>query len=363
MELKIDPEFKELIPPLNEDELSLLHDSLDKHGCLDAIKTWEGTVIDGHNRFAYCEENDIEYEYDPMEFDDRNAVMVWIIDNQLGRRNLSKYVRGVLEIEREKYLPGEQAGGDRQTEKHLFNSEKMVPTNRHKSAAASAGVSVGTYHKIKKIHNEGDSEQKARAASGEESIDAIFKEVVQDKSPSKPHVANNSGENEWYTPPEFIEAARKCMGSIDLDPASSSIANQTVQAEKFYTKADNGLKLKWSGNIWMNPPYSSDLIGQFIDKFVEEQGNIKSAIILVNNATETGWFQKLANHTSAICFPSSRIKFLDTEGNPKGAPLQGQAILFYGQPKQDVDFLLAFEGFGFCSRTHFRTMDMVDEQF
>ena len=148
----------------------------------------------------------------------------------------------------------------------------------------------------------------------------------------KAHVAHNSGENEWYTPAEYIEAARRVMGSIDLDPASAPIANQRVQAKHFFTKNEDGLAQAWFGNVWMNPPYAQPLIGDFAeavcDKF--ESGEIESACVLVNNATETAWFQRLLASASAVCFPARRIRFIGVEGE-KGSPLQGQAFLYFGE--------------------------------
>src|SRR5262249_44464856 len=87
---------------------------------------------------------------------------------------------------------------------------------------------------------------------------------------------------EWYTPPQFIEAARAVLGTIDLDPASSIAANSVVQAKRFFTKADNGLAREWHGHIWINPPYSGDLIGKFVDKLLLEirAGHTEQAILL-----------------------------------------------------------------------------------
>jgi phage N-6-adenine-methyltransferase len=148
---------------------------------------------------------------------------------------------------------------------------------------------------------------------------------------SKPHVANNSGNNEWYTPSEYIESARAVMGEITLDPASSELANTVVKANDYFTIETNGLDKAWQGKIWVNPPYSSDLVSKFIDKLIEfcKSEDVDEGIVLVNNATETKWFQSLIEIASAICFTFGRVKYWCPEGN-QGAPLQGQAIVYIG---------------------------------
>ncbi len=164
---------------------------------------------------------------------------------------------------------------------------------------------------------------------------------------SQPHVTHNSGDNEWYTPAEYIEIARKAMGSIDLDPASSAIANMTVNATTFYTAQDNGLSKRWYGNVWMNPPYAKGLIDRFCSKAVHHciEGDINQMVILVNNATETGWFQELASVASVVCFPQGRVRFLKPGGR-KGSPLQGQVLIYIGRHGQR--FKNACRGIGFC---------------
>lgn len=144
------------------------------------------------------------------------------------------------------------------------------------------------------------------------------------------HVSANSGENEWYTPPEYIEAARDVMGGIDLDPASCETAQSNVKAKRFYTADDDGLSKKWTGNVWLNPPYAKDLIGKFAAKIVAESSRFTQAIVLVNNATDTAWFHDLASVSSAICFLRGRVKFLDKTGKPVNTPVQGQAVLYIG---------------------------------
>ncbi len=178
-----------------------------------------------------------------------------------------------------------------------------------------------------------------------------FIKFATGKYGTKTHTENNSKENEWYTPPKYIILARGVMGFIDLDPASSESAQETVNAEAYFTIADDGLEQDWRGCVWLNPPYSKDLIKRFAEKLVSEidAQHVTQAIVLVNNATETFWFQALAKSASAICFPSGRIQFIGKSGR-KNSPLQGQAFLYFGSRVKR--FTKLFANIGFVAQTN-----------
>jgi phage N-6-adenine-methyltransferase len=159
------------------------------------------------------------------------------------------------------------------------------------------------------------------------------------------HVTQNTGENEWYTPGDIIEAARAVLGGIDLDPASTAAANEIVQAATFFSAMDDGLKQYWHGHVWMNPPYAQPLIEHFAKKLAAsiQAHEVSAAIALVNNATETEWFQTMGTVTDAVCFPSGRIRFWNP-AKETAMPLQGQALLYMG-PQID-HFCERFASFG-----------------
>jgi len=147
--------------------------------------------------------------------------------------------------------------------------------------------------------------------------------------------ASGTGENEWYTPDQYLDAARDVLGEIDLDPASSDAAQKKVNAKAHFTKETDGLAQDWHGRVWLNPPYAQPHIADFVSKLVGEVnvGRVSAAIMLTHNYTDNSWFHSAASIADAICFTRGRIRFYDNAGT-LASPTQGQAFFYFGD---DVD--------------------------
>lgn len=155
--------------------------------------------------------------------------------------------------------------------------------------------------------------------------------IEKAKAQTTNHRAQGTGDNEWFTPLEYIEAARQVLSVIDLDPASHEVAQQWIKASQYYLADDNALDRPWYGRVWLNPPYARGLIDAFAAYLLTQidQGNVSAAIVLTHSYTDTAWFQSLVCAASAICLVRGRIKFIDAAGDPCN-PTQGQAFFYYG---------------------------------
>lgn len=96
MDLLIDPEFKNWIMPLREDEFAGLRENIRAHGCTQPLDVWKGIIVDGHNRYKICKELDIPFEIHEIDFATREEAKNFMIRNQLARRNVTSEQRDYL---------------------------------------------------------------------------------------------------------------------------------------------------------------------------------------------------------------------------------------------------------------------------
>ena len=194
---RIDPEFIELIPPLSKEEYSQLEQNiLAYRKCRDAIVVWGDTIVDGHNRFRICAEHGIPFEIKEIDFESRDAAKLWILDNQLGRRNLTDAVRievalSKVELLRQQAKKNLRRGGRKKSSEGQIpenpddtRAEKPFspvarqdeePINVHKAVASEAGVSDGTVHHFMQIAKHGSPELLEGVKSGDLKIKTAYR--------------------------------------------------------------------------------------------------------------------------------------------------------------------------------------------
>jgi len=315
-------------------------ESIREFGILTPLTiTSDNKIISGHRRWRSA----LTLELDTV------PVEIKTYENELSEK------RGILEFNRQREKTFSQKMNEAKLLKEIVAEENRTkqenkPRNErgqftHDTDISTVGktndfvgrqVDIGgrdTYSKAERIWGkaqEGDFEALElvnKLDSKEITINKAYTDIFD-----KAHVSHNTGENEWYTPSIYIDAAREVMGTIDLDPASSGIANKTVMATTHYSIQDDGRKMEWKGNVWLNPPYAQPLISQFCDLLIKnyKDDKVQQACVLVNNATETNFYQNMLFFCNAVCFIKGRIKFIDKQGRESGTPLQGQTVLYFG---------------------------------
>jgi len=367
-----------VFPLLDGAEFDALREDIQTHGLREPVLLYESVILDGRNRYRACQEAGVEpsfVAYGPREAYDieyldslhdstvRPRALIseditadylgplddpaaFVISLNLRRRHLNESQRAMVAAklanmrqgERtdlspigEKYNPPvsqERASellnvGKRSTERAADVQERAIP---ELAAAVDQGrVSVSAASEVARLPEE---DQKAVVDAGPKAVRDTARDIRENGIVNR---TSFTGNNEWFTPDAPLAAARSVLGAFDLDPASHPVAQERVQAERFFTAEDDGLAQEWHGRIWLNPPYAQPAIENFVDKMVSEvaSGRVTAAIMLTHNYTDTAWFQKAAVAAQAICFTRGRVRFISPTGD-LAAPTQGQAFFFYG---------------------------------
>ena len=192
MEFTIDPEFRDLLPKLSEDERQRLVSDINQNGCRDKLVVWKewNILIDGHNRYEICTDLDLPFETVEMSFTGRDDVKLWMIRNQLARRNITDAKRVTLNLMLKPVLASKAVenirGGDHGNQHTggkvatLSNSTKLPETERlntRSEIAKASGVSENTVHKVETVLKKADEPTKEKMLSGEISINKAYQAV------------------------------------------------------------------------------------------------------------------------------------------------------------------------------------------
>ena len=195
--LSIDPEFRDLIPPLTQEEQQGLLESILEEGCRDPIIVHNNTIIDGHNRYEICREMHIPFKTAPFPGKadpTRDDLKVWIIDNQLSRRNISTFDRVSLELLKEPIIAA-RAKENQGTRTDLGNNlpqksaESQSDRETRTQIAHLAGVSHDTVAKVKKINKKARPELKKKLQAGEVSINEAYKAIRAEEKAEQKQIA------------------------------------------------------------------------------------------------------------------------------------------------------------------------------
>ena len=199
--VRVDEEFRTLIPPLTDDEFQRLERSILDEGVREPIITWNGVIVDGHNRYNITQKHALVCPTRERQFESRDAAKIWICKNQLGRRNLEPGQKAAIVIEQSEAEVREaarlrqvQAGiehGRGNSKKLGVNGTQAIATVKQLDTepekgrtaeilAKRAGVGEATVKRVLKVKRE-DPELYDKVRSGEVSTYAAYQQTTKDK--------------------------------------------------------------------------------------------------------------------------------------------------------------------------------------
>lgn len=241
MKLEIKEEFRDLIHELSGDEFKDLERSVLDEGIRDPICVWNGIIVDGHHRYKLSEKHNLEFEIEEMEFESEVDAKIWILTNQLARRNISFFVRAELGWEREEYYRLKARLINESMNPKLFGLRHELPkvkTDTRKEIAKDVGVSHGYMFNVKQILDRNPDEKiLTDLRSGKVTPGKVWKEMRREEAIIE-------------RDKEFSEAAKAYKPSDNI---------QIINAD-FYQWCNENLENSSVDLILTDPPYPKEFL-------------------------------------------------------------------------------------------------------
>lgn len=342
----------EVFPWMDDASAAELREDIRKNGVLEPIVFLDGAILDGRNRYMAARELGIEYPRVEYEGDDPFG---YVIAKNLHRRHLTESQRSIV-------------ASRLATKPRGSNQHVGIPTSTltQTQAAEQLKVSRDSVIAARKVTDEGAPELVAAVERGEVSVNAAAGVATLPKDEQAELVGRGAGavraaatrvRTDRAAPSEepeaatngalglhdFIERARRVLGRIDLDPASDVLGQSIIKAELWFNKT-NSLEREWDGCVWLTLP--EPLTQKFVCKLLDERdaGRVKAAIVLTHSATQSAWFQRLAQSAAAMCFTRKPVRLSEMKSRKSTPSPQDQVLAYFGP--DTAAFFDAFQGCG-----------------
>ena len=241
--MQIKDEFKKLIPALSVEEFKQLEQNCLAEGIREKIITWNGFIIDGHNRFEIATRWNLDYESESKEFNSEDDVKIWMVNNQLGRRNLQDFVRGELmqtleKLEKNKGVEVYKETVGRPKKELLSIIDNNLKHNTQKIVADKLGWSTGKKAQFDVVTKKAPEEVKAKLRTGEVSINQAYQEIKKEEK--KTERLNQIEEIKIKIEEENLTVENKKYHVIAIDPPWNYKEKGGFSSEDYDSKSNRG---------------------------------------------------------------------------------------------------------------------------
>lgn len=263
--LEIKEEFKKLIPPLTSEEFNQLEQNCLAEGIREAILTWNGFIIDGHNRYEIATKWNLDYQTKSKHFKDELDAKIWMVNNQFGRRNLQDFVKGELmkaleELEKQKGQEVYKETVGRPKKESLSIIDNDLKHNTQKIVAEKLGWSTGKKAQFDVVVKKAPEEVKEKLRTGEVSINQAYQEIKKEEK----KINFELKKSEFEKPIELINTKQNIIhgNSIEILPSIE----------------------KYSFDLLLSdPPYGMDFKSGWSNKDKIQNDKIEDTVFLFEN--------------------------------------------------------------------------------
>lgn len=287
MNIKVDPEFRALLLPLNKSEYSKLEKNILARGCLDPLVVWRGLLLDGHTRREICHKHAIEYKTTeaPPDVKTREDAKEYIIDKQFERRNLNQYQKCLAALKFEPSIAKEAERRRREAGKLYGRGHPKKKVTQHDGKAFTADNAIGelagcsgeNIRKVRKIEALADKKTKAKLRAGDTTIRSVWLKMRNIEVQQQPPETTDEPEVEEIEE-ETIEQLSAQEWKSRLTRIISNILEARIQLK--YLVPESDLKIKSDYKPFFETPVIKSATEQvkFFDLLCDELNQIHSMV-------------------------------------------------------------------------------------